>query len=118
MKIATGRVVTKASADFGGGLIWDPMQMSWGDALFGPIVNSGDVEMMGSFAEMRIAWTDLGDPALVDVHLGMMREQAFNEASWAAVPEGSYVDGYDPDFTQYFEFDPLASTLPNDYPVN
>ena len=65
---------------------------------------------------MQIAWSDLGDPQLIGAHLGMLREEAFNEATWASVPSGSYVDSYDPDYTQFFEFDNLASTLPADYP--
>jgi hypothetical protein len=47
--------------------------------------------------------------------LGMLREQNLDEASWAAVPDGSYVDGYGPDYAQYFEFDRLGATLPVDH---
>ena len=37
---------------------------------------------------------------------------SLNEASWAAVPAGSYVDGYDPDYSEYYEFDLTASSVP------
>ncbi|EDM73649.1 hypothetical protein PPSIR1_02653 [Plesiocystis pacifica SIR-1] len=103
----------KASDDFGSGLEF--VGANWVDAGFGPSVGSEDVAASGAFLELRVAWTDLDDPELIAVHLGMLREQAFNEASWAAVPESSYVDGYDPDCAAYFEFDRLASTLPMDY---
>ena len=51
----------------------------------------------------------------LDLHMGMLREQAFNEASWAAIPSNSYVDAYDPNYAHYFEFDVIGSTLPNDH---
>ncbi|MFO7564832.1 MAG: Ig-like domain-containing protein [Enhygromyxa sp.] len=103
----------KASDDFGGALEWDGGE--WFDPGFGPIAGSEDVASSESFVEMRIAWGDLEWPDLIDLHLGMLREEADNEACWAAVPAGSYVDGYDPDYAQYFQFDVLASMYPSEY---
>jgi hypothetical protein len=103
----------RASDDFGGALEWSGM--AWVDPGFGPIAGGGDVATSGSFVELRIAWADLGDPDTIDLHLGMLREQPLQEASWAAVPEGSYVDGYDPDYAEHFAFDRAGSTVPADY---
>ncbi|MCA9699529.1 MAG: Ig-like domain-containing protein, partial [Myxococcales bacterium] len=103
----------KASDDYGGTLEWNGN--NWIDAGFGPIVGSDDVAVFGSFVEMRIAWADIENPDLLDLHLGMLREQAFNESCWAAVPGGSYSDGYDPDYSEFYQFDVLGSTLPSDH---
>jgi hypothetical protein len=103
----------KASDDFGGTLAWNGN--AWANANFGPIVNSGDVATAGSFVELRIAWTDIGAPDMLELAMGMLREQPFNEASWAGVPAGAYVDSYDPDIGSYYEFDVLGSTLPAEH---
>jgi hypothetical protein len=103
----------RASDDYGGALAWTGA--AWMDPGFGPTAGSNDVDFGGSFVELRVAWADLGDPDVIDLHLGMLREQDLNEASWAAVPAGSYVDAYDPDYAEHFEFDLLGSTLPADH---
>lgn len=103
----------KASDDFGGGLQWNGN--AWVGAGFGPVVGSNDVAAAGSFFETRVAWANLGNPDALELHMGMLREQAFNEASWAAIPSNSYVDAYDPNYAHYFEFDVIGSTLPNDH---
>jgi hypothetical protein len=103
----------RASDDLGGALEWTGM--SWVDPGFGPAANSDDAGSSGTFVELRVALADLGDPASLDLHLGMLREENLNEASWAAVPSSSYVDGYDPDYTKHYAFDLLGSTWPNDY---
>lgn len=78
-------------------------------------INPGDVFQSGTFVEMRVSVIDLQSPVYLDVALGILREQALEEASWAAVPEDAYGDGYDPDFAQYFQFDRTASSLPGAY---
>ena len=103
----------RASDDFGGALEWTGA--SWTNPGFGPTAGSSDVGFGGSFVELRVAFTDLEDPVTLPLHLGMLREQNLNEASWSAVPDGSYVDGYDPNYAQYFEFDVLGSTAPADH---
>lgn len=103
----------RASDDYGGALEWTGA--SWTNPGFGPTAGSRDIGFGGSFVEMRVAFADLEDPVTLPLHLGMLREQNGNEASWAAVPAGSYVDGYDPSYTQYFEFDVLGSTVPADH---
>ena len=103
----------RASDDFGGALEWNGM--AWINPGFGPIAGSQDVASAGSFVEIRIAWTDLESPDLLDLHMGMLREQNLAEASWAAIPGSSYVDGYDPNYSKYYEFDIGGSTLPADH---
>lgn len=105
----------RASDDFGGALEWTGA--AWANPGFGPTAASDDVAASGSFVEMRVARADLGDPDVLPLHLGMLREQNLSEASWAAVPAGSYVDGYDPDYGQYLELDLLGSTVPIDHPA-
>jgi hypothetical protein len=103
----------RASDDYGGALEWTGA--AWLDPGFGPTAGSGDVGQSGTFVELRVAWADLGSPDVLPLHLGMLREQNLNEASWAAVPAGSYVDGYDPNYSLYLEFDVTGSTLPADH---
>jgi len=104
----------RASDDFGGALEWTGAM--WSNPGFGPTAGSEDVAFGGPFVEVRVALADLEGPDLLPLHLGMLREQNLNEASWAAVPSGSYVDGYDPNYSQYFEFDLLGSSPPIDHP--
>lgn len=101
----------RADAMFTGALEWDGTD--WVEPAW--TVNPGDVFHSGQFVELRVSMIDIGTPSYLRVHLGLLRETSFNEASWAAVPEASYVDGYDPDYTQYFEFDLAGSSLPADY---
>lgn len=105
----------RASDDFGGALEWTGA--AWTNPGFGPTAGSSDIGFGGSFVELRVSWADLEDPVTLPLHLGMLREQSLNEASWAAVPAGSYVDGYDPIYTLYFDFDVLGSTVPVDHPA-
>lgn len=85
----------------------------WSDAPF--TINPGDVYRGGNLVEMRIARANLGDPDILELHLGILREQEFDEASWAATPSSSYSDGYDPDYAAYYAFDLSASELPIQY---
>ena len=101
----------RADATFTGALEWDGA--SWIEPAW--TINPGDVLHAGQFVELRVSMIDIGTPDYLRVHLGLLRETAFDEASWAAVPEASYADGYDPDYAQYFEFDLAGSTLPADY---
>jgi len=79
-------------------------------------LGEGDVYLSGQLLELRVARADLGDPETLELHMGILRETALSEASWAAHPEGSYVDGYDPDYTQSWAFDLLGSALPVEQP--
>jgi len=100
----------RADDTFGGALEF--VGGAWQDAVFA--LDPTDVGFMGSFLELRVAWADLGSPAYLDLHTCVLREQPLDEASWAAVPEASFVDGYDPDYTQFLQFDRMGSTPPAD----
>jgi len=75
----------------------------------------GDVYLNGDLLEMRVARSDLGDPDVLDMHLGIVREAMLDEASWAACPDTSYADGYDPDYAAYWSFDLRGSDAPGDH---
>ncbi len=79
-------------------------------------LGEGDVYQTGELVEFRIARSALDDPDVLELHMGILRESDLDEASWAAHPEGSYADGYDPDYSQYWEFDLLGSTVPVSHP--
>jgi hypothetical protein len=68
-------------------------------------LNPGDIYQSGTFVELRVSLYDLALPSELQMHVGILRETAFTEASWAAHPGGSYVDGYDPDYAEYWGFD-------------
>lgn len=78
-------------------------------------IGKGDVYQQGELLELRVARSDLGDPDALELHVGVLREADLDEASWAACPQGSYVDGYDPDYTQYWSFDLLGSASPAEH---
>lgn len=78
----------------------------------GWMIADGDVYRSGDLLEMRVARSDLGDPNQLDMHLGVLREAMLDEASWAACPDTSYVDGLDPDYTAYWSFDLSGSDAP------
>lgn len=101
----------RADGGFVGGLEWNGV--AWVDATF--TIEPTDVAASGSFVEMRVPWTVIGNPTTLDLHLGLLREQDLNEASWAAVPESSYVDGYNPSYSALFQFDRYGSTEPGSY---
>ncbi|MCH9683822.1 MAG: Ig-like domain-containing protein [Deltaproteobacteria bacterium] len=100
----------RTDGTFASALTWSGV--AWEDAAF--TIGADDVASTGEFVEMRVSRLDVGLPAYLDLHMGLLREEALNEASWGAVPEGSYVDGYDPDYAQFFQFDLASSLLPTD----
>jgi Bacterial Ig-like domain len=88
------------------GAQWAPGGLAFGD---------GDVYQQGELLELRIARSDLGDPDGLELHAGLLRETVLDEASWAACPEDSYADGYDPDYSQYWSFDLNGSVNPAEH---
>lgn len=87
---------------------WDGM--AWIEDSFG-----GSVFQSGTFLEMRIPRSDLGDPATLKVHMSMINEAGGGEFTFAGVPAGSFTDAVDPDYTKYFDFDLNGSALPAAY---
>jgi len=76
---------------------------------------SGAAARNGNFVELSIPLADIGSPTVVQVHLSMINELTMSEWSWAGVPDTSFVDGYDPDYTRYFDFDLSAAAAPSSY---
>ena len=109
-----GRYHLQWRADDTFALVLEWSGMAWQPAPFN--FAAGDAAVSGSFIEMRVALADIGAPMYADVHMCLLSEEAFSELSWAAVPSTSFVDGYDPDYTQFFQFDLLGSTVPADVP--
>jgi hypothetical protein len=71
----------------------------------------GDAHMAGEYLEMRVPLTSIGSPSMVQVHLNVTS----HDISYAAVPSTSFTDGYDPDYTKYFEFDLTSPAVPISY---
>jgi hypothetical protein len=67
------------------------------------------------YLEMRLPLSSIGSPSTIRIHLSMISEAAMLEWSYAAVPSTSFVDGYDPDYTKYYEFYLTAPAVPNSY---
>ncbi len=76
---------------------------------------TGDVFQTGSFMELRIPRADIGSPATVSLHLSMINEQGGVEGTYAAVPSGSFADGYDPDYARFFSFSLIGPDKPTDH---
>ncbi|MHC4623685.1 MAG: putative metal-binding motif-containing protein [Planctomycetota bacterium] len=83
---------------------------SWDDAGW-----PGDTYMNAQYLEMRVPLTSIGSPDSVRIHLNMISEAVMLERSYAAVPSTSFMDGYDPDYTKYYEFDLSSPAVPNSY---
>jgi hypothetical protein len=84
---------------------------NWVDTGWG----GADWDKNGTFFETRFPRANLGDPATVRFHMFMLNEVDGGEWTWGAVPIDSFPDGFDPDFTKYFEFDFSSTTKPRDY---
>ncbi len=76
---------------------------------------TGNVMQQGTFMEMRIPLANIGSPTSIAVHLCMINETGGGEWTWAGVPTNSFVDGIDPDYGHYFQFDLTSSATPVSY---
>lgn len=74
-----------------------------------------NVFQTGTFLELRVPWSDLGNPVVVDVHLSFLDESPPGVGTYAGVPASSFSDGVDPDYGAYFRFDRSAALEPADY---
>lgn len=84
-------------------------------ATWSSITWSGSSARNGDFVELSIPLADLGSPTSLSVHLSMINEQGGNEWSWASVPDSSFSDGVDPDYTRYYDFDLTGAADPSSY---
>lgn len=70
----------------------------------------------GSFLELSVSRAALGSPSKLKVHINMIVEAPpSDDWSYAAVPATSFTDGFDRDYTRYFEFDLASPQAPNAY---
>lgn len=53
----------------------------------------------------------------VRIHISWIDDKTLYEKTTAGTPQGSFFDRYDPDYTQYYEFDLTGSLFPNNYPA-
>lgn len=92
--------------------VWNSGTSAWDDAMWD---FTGDVFRNGTFVEIRIPRAEIGTPSTMALHASMLNETALSEGTYAAVPSTSLVggDGYDPDYTKYFEFDLDGDVVPN-----
>ncbi|MCA9693714.1 MAG: Ig-like domain-containing protein, partial [Myxococcales bacterium] len=74
----------------------------------------GATDHADDFVELRLPLAMLGDPDAIDLHASVLNEKGFAEATFAGVPDSSFVDGYDPDYGAHFTFELKGSTLPAD----
>lgn len=100
----------KANSSYTNAQRWDGS--AWVDASW-----TIAAKAQGTFVEMALARLDFGSATSIKVVWSMMREKNGQEWTWAGVPSTSIVDGKDPDYTKYFEFNLDADTAPNAYPI-
>ncbi len=87
----------------------------WDGTAFTSITTTTATSHCGNYLELAIPLAEIGVTTTLDLHMGIIREEANNEASWAPVPSTSYGDGYDPDYTTYFHFVLTAPEVPGSY---
>lgn len=65
---------------------------------------TGDVFQTGSYLEMRIPLADIGNPTQLPVHINLINEQGGGEWTFAGTPSTSFTDGYDQNYSAYYDF--------------
>jgi hypothetical protein len=78
---------------------------------------TGKVVQNGSFVEMAIPLVNIGSPSTLAVHLAMVNEQSGGEWTFAGVPFTSFTDGFDRNYTKYYDFDLTGSIAPTQYSI-
>lgn len=89
--------------------------MVWGGGNWAASTFNGDAARSGSYVEIRAPLTDIGSPATVRLHISMVNATDTTEWTYAGVPDSSFADGNDPDYTKYYEFDLSGAQAPNAY---
>lgn len=100
----------KADGTFSDVQVWDGDSWEPANPALFPIVAA----RQGTMMEMSITRASMGNPTSLKVHMNMLIEGELDH-TYAGVPSTSFVDGKDPDFTKYFEFDLGSATPPNQY---
>ena len=76
---------------------------------------NGQASRSGDFVELSIPWSDIGNPSELSIHLNMIDETNLNEWSYAAVPDASYTDGYNPAYGKYYKLNVQGILEPADH---
>ncbi len=85
-----------------------------------PVTTTLDAFQSGTFMEVAIARTALGDPAKLGITLLMVNETNLSEGAYAGLYTGNFTDGYydaaaaNIPLTAYFEADFASAASPND----
>ena len=90
----------KVDGSYGNVQEWSVGDSMWKDAPLIPLT----VVRQGTFMEMGIARAALGSPATIQVTMNMLIENG-SDYTYAGVPSTTFVDGLDPNFTKFYEFD-------------
>ncbi|HHO51913.1 MAG TPA: hypothetical protein ENK18_13795, partial [Deltaproteobacteria bacterium] len=76
----------------------------------GSAVQESDLNEVVEFGLPRGA---LGLTDTVQIHVDLIYEGAGSESSYAVTPSDSFVEGYDPDYGRYWQFDLASPDAPN-----
>lgn len=68
--------------------------------------------------EASIPLTELDVSTILDLHFSWVDDRVGLAGTEGAVPAGSFVDGFDPNYSQYFHFDLTDPMAPSDYPAS
>lgn len=79
------------------------------------IVASSDYSQNGNFIEFRISRAALGNPQNIKIHGSMLNTNDYSEWTYAGTPYNSFMDGYDPNYTKFYNFLLWESIAPNQY---
>jgi hypothetical protein len=105
----------KVSGDYTNVQQWNAAMTKWEDAPLVPLT----VFRQGNFVEMGVSRASLGSPSKIQVVMNMLIEGSatvHDDHTYAGVPSTAFVDGPNPAFTHYFEFDLTdLSKAPNTY---
>lgn len=110
---ATHHLRWKTSGDFSSVEVFQAGAWKTASAALVPFT----VKAQGTFVEMSVTRASIGATGgSLAVHMNMLIEGGGNDWTYAGVPSTSFVDGNDPNFGRYFEFD-LNDTVkaPNSY---
>jgi hypothetical protein len=85
---------------------------NWND---GTLPTGSAVARSGDFVEVRLPLSHFGSPTTLRLHLSMINEQNGGQYTFAGVPQSSFTDAIDPDYTKYFELELDGCDTPTMY---
>lgn len=112
---ATHIVRWKADDSFNSLLTWDGSTLVETPFWFGTNGSDFSSNFSTDQAELAIPFSQIGVTDEFLLHVNLVYEGAGYESSYAPTPTDSFVDGYDPDYTQWFRFDRRSEAPPASY---